>query len=493
MKDTVGAGIVSIITESLYDKPIVVFREYIQNSADALRSASLSGNAKDLSSEIWIEEDDLLFLDNGTGIEKDEFHRKMIEIANYGKKKADNIGYKGIGRLSGIPYCRELVFINIIDYANRVFQEYVIDCQEYAKIRDHEDSDSLGFNELMTRIGTLSDEPNTSEILGLLKGYRELFIDQNSGFLVVLRGIKPVIKNIIGDNKILEHLGWLLPVPFMPELLNPTDKADVSDWLLFTELSQPANTDPGAQIPARSFPISFCGKKIYRPLTRNMLRTYLCKSNIEQYGICVHSFSNERIVMTKDNPFSGIRIYYDNMLLCDENELIPALQQYGFTNRGAYELIQSVRGVGAIIYITDKANLSTNARRTFIDVTDLDSLRFLELLWEFVDSIFQARYALSKYASAKRRGDNNQDKLYSIREAARQSLAILARSDITIETADDMGDADFELLPKGEQKRIIKSIISAEVNTQINKYLSQTDEYRPDTCLDDFKTWLFAN
>lgn len=32
---TVGANIISIITESLYDKPVVVFREYVQNSIDA--------------------------------------------------------------------------------------------------------------------------------------------------------------------------------------------------------------------------------------------------------------------------------------------------------------------------------------------------------------------------------------------------------------------------------------------------------------------------
>ena len=32
----VGAGILNIITESLYDNPIVVFREYVQNSVDSI-------------------------------------------------------------------------------------------------------------------------------------------------------------------------------------------------------------------------------------------------------------------------------------------------------------------------------------------------------------------------------------------------------------------------------------------------------------------------
>lgn len=32
----VGTGILSVITESLYDNPIVVFREYVQNSVDSI-------------------------------------------------------------------------------------------------------------------------------------------------------------------------------------------------------------------------------------------------------------------------------------------------------------------------------------------------------------------------------------------------------------------------------------------------------------------------
>ncbi len=108
----------NIITESLYDKPIVIFREYIQNSADAFAKAiCLSPICK-----IWHEGNSLFFLDNGTGIEEDEFHEKMINIASSTKSKKANIGYKGIGRLSGIPYCKKLHFINIISYSQSIFK-----------------------------------------------------------------------------------------------------------------------------------------------------------------------------------------------------------------------------------------------------------------------------------------------------------------------------------------------------------------------------------
>ena len=43
--EKVGAGILNIITESLYDKPIVVFREYVQNSVDSFMKAMGQGGS----------------------------------------------------------------------------------------------------------------------------------------------------------------------------------------------------------------------------------------------------------------------------------------------------------------------------------------------------------------------------------------------------------------------------------------------------------------
>ena len=55
----VGAGILNIITESLYDKPIVVFREYVQNSVDSFfKSMGTTTTKEDFSCEIWHENGD---------------------------------------------------------------------------------------------------------------------------------------------------------------------------------------------------------------------------------------------------------------------------------------------------------------------------------------------------------------------------------------------------------------------------------------------------
>lgn len=55
----VGAGILNIITESLYDNPIVVFREYVQNSMDSILKSE--PEISDCEIRIWKSGNDLFF------------------------------------------------------------------------------------------------------------------------------------------------------------------------------------------------------------------------------------------------------------------------------------------------------------------------------------------------------------------------------------------------------------------------------------------------
>ena len=59
--DIVGAGILNIVTESLYDKPIVVFREYVQNSVDSFLKTVNRTNKDIFKIVIWVKENDFVF------------------------------------------------------------------------------------------------------------------------------------------------------------------------------------------------------------------------------------------------------------------------------------------------------------------------------------------------------------------------------------------------------------------------------------------------
>lgn len=486
MGETVGASIVRIITESLYDKPIVVFREYIQNSVDAFACIE-EDETQHLAVHVWQDADKLFFLDNGSGISEYDFEIKMTSIARSTKSKVTNIGYKGIGRLSGLAYCNSICFINIVDYKNRKFQKFQIDGKKYREIQKESNFNQVGFNELMETIGSLDKECDAYFVERIIEQRESLFDNRNTGFLVILEGITSVLKNVIKSDNFNESLSWLLPIPFKPE---------VAAGEPFSEISTEVMGEYPGVIPAKAYPIYFDKIELFRPLEKGMLRKNVCLCNLGNYAVCIHTFSSKRIEIDKKNGFSGIRIYIDNMLLCDENELIPILHQYGMISHGLYEMIQTVKGIGALIYVVDKIGISTNARRTFIDVTDQDSLDFLALIGQFVEDVYRARYALSDYHSAKRKADVNKEltaeKLKELRDKAQDALNVLAREDIAItEPQDEV--LDFNQLTNTEKKKLIKSKLSKELNSAISKYLSQTSSFDLESCFNDFRTWLQAN
>lgn len=490
MQERVGASIVEIITESLYDKPIVVFREYVQNAADSLREAECNCPAQMLAIRIWKSGETLFFLDNGTGIKPNDFFDRMGTIANSAKSRSKNIGYKGIGRLSGLSYCNKLQFINIADYKNKVFQTYEIDCLKYMDLRRAGELSDLPFSSLMERISRYDANPPVLPIETIIGANKELFEDRNTGFLVVLNDITPVLRNAIQDKKFKEDLEWLLPVPFHEELRTPLD-SDCSHEL-FEDLEQQPAFKNDFSAPAKSFDIQYNGCSLKRPIIRNRIRDYLCKSNLGEYAVCVHTFSNAGIAINNRNPFSGIRMYIDNILLCDETELIPALQQFNILSRTSNEAIQSVRGIGAVIYITDKINISANARRTFIDVTDEDSITFLKLIGEFVENIIQARYAMSKYYSAQKKELQEYEQLQDLKGKAEEALVKLAQQEVVLEDQ-SIQSSDFSELKPNEQRQIIKAKITKSMNERIKRYIEEEQNFDPENCIDNFISWLLRH
>lgn len=478
----VGAGILNIITESLYDNPIVVFREYVQNSVDSILKEQ---NQDDFEIRIWSEEKDLCFLDNGGGIASQVFYDEMIKIGDSSKKKTRNLGYKGIGRLSGVPYCKKLTFINITNYASMDVQYYSIDGEKYEDLKAKGEDKGLGFLEMMQIIGTPFDQKDRAladQYQERIKKYAHLLEKTNSGFLVILEDISTVLKNTIESEGFFEKLQWLLPVDFDQDLY------DSENAELFKEFTK---EEAGSAPLIPCCRISFNDVPVYRPIKKAMLRDYLCKNNFK-YAIGFHTFNRSKIAIDRSNSFTGIRIYIDNMLLCTEDELLKSLDNYGLLTRTLNGQMQSVRGIGAVIYITDKVNISANARRTFIEVTDTDSLEFLRLIAEFVNTIYDTRYALSYYMNAKDKHEQNAELVSKLKENALVLLKKLAREHVELPD-DDTTTSSFETLSVPEKKRLIKKNVSQGIDIKLKKYLSQLNVYDLENAYEKFVQWLIEN
>lgn len=478
----VGAGILNIITESLYDNPIVVFREYVQNSMDSLLKSGMSSD--DCEIRIWNSRGNLYFLDNGRGIRTDNFEDIMVKIGASSKKKQKDLGYKGIGRLSGVPYCSKLIFVNLYDYENGKAQVYTIDSELYDEIKDDEGYFELSFVDLMNKIGKYQEEINISdnaEIYSELEKYDSILGINNTGFMVCLQNISMVLSNTIEDSGFFQELQWLLPVNFNNELYTFDKKKE-----LFEELTREVE---GNVVPVKFTKIYYNDEEILRPIKRDMLREHVCKINFK-YAVGFHTFKGDKIFIDKRNSFSGIRIYVDNMLLCDEDELIQSLDHYGLLAHTTNGQLQSVRGIGAMIYITDKVNISANARRTFIEVTDNDSLEFLKLLAEFVNTIYDTRYALSNYASARYKQQASADRLKQLKDIALENLRKLAKEDVELTSDQETENDDFSNMSDVDKKRIIKEKISYRLNLELKDYLKQLTDFNLEQAYQQFVKWI---
>ena len=119
-----GANILENLTTGMYQDSKVIYREYIQNACDqidkaeqlgVLRPRNTDGKYPDLGEgviNIWLEPKirKITIEDNATGIKANEFKRILMNIADSDKMMGQDKGFRGIGRLCGLAYCKQLIF-----------------------------------------------------------------------------------------------------------------------------------------------------------------------------------------------------------------------------------------------------------------------------------------------------------------------------------------------------------------------------------------------
>ena len=115
MKEYVfGANILENLTTGMYQDSRVIYREYIQNACDQIDKARDIGLLRDDEGciDIWLDAENrtVSIVDNATGIPSADFERTLADIANSDKRLGEDKGFRGIGRLCGLAYCKELTF-----------------------------------------------------------------------------------------------------------------------------------------------------------------------------------------------------------------------------------------------------------------------------------------------------------------------------------------------------------------------------------------------
>ncbi len=157
-----GKKLLKICMGDLYPNPMVVYREYIQNSCDALQEASQLGFFKSKTEKVVsvsIYSDFITIHDRGIGVKKDDVINCLIDLS-FSPKNGKSIGRYGVGRLTGAKYCDELIFEtsaigedvkSIVRFDAKMAREII------------ESPEELECTEVVDRVTTYTREPESKE------------------------------------------------------------------------------------------------------------------------------------------------------------------------------------------------------------------------------------------------------------------------------------------------------------------------------------------
>lgn len=386
-----GRSLLETITVALYENPIILFREYVQNSLDAYNKARDKGKKEVNDFHVTINIDTackkIVITDNGYGIDAvSEFKDKMLSIGSSDKTRdrTKYIGFRGIGRISGWPFCKKLTFRNKAMNSNKI-NVCVWKGEEYRNLLDNEDiKDDL--EATIKKIVKIDDEEVATEKTS------------DHFFEVILEEYSPEIDEMIDDRKFEEKLIRMLPLKykngfkgakkiinkydtFMGEPLERfmasvkykgqalyktyDDKFVLGSDIVFWELRGKKKSDGSA------------GDKIGL-LWFTFDKHFKSNNNDEYYGILTRS---RNVLMGTNDTFA---------IVADENK------SYITTFR---EMAQGLRGIYGELLI-NSASLRDNSRRDWF-LPGEHSTELNNIITEFMRRLHEYRYCASRYFRAK--------------------------------------------------------------------------------------------
>ena len=111
---TLGKDVLELLSTAMYVDPMVVYREYVQNAADAIDAARATKLLAPDEGQIDITIDPqgrtLRIRDNGAGLSSDAFLTRMVALGGSQKRGSPARGFRGVGRLAGLGHAQELIF-----------------------------------------------------------------------------------------------------------------------------------------------------------------------------------------------------------------------------------------------------------------------------------------------------------------------------------------------------------------------------------------------
>ena len=377
---TFGANLIENLTTGLYKNALNTFREYIQNSCDAIDKAIYAGTMQreEGKIEITIEPDKrrIIIEDNGTGISTKYFRRIMTDIASSDKNLQTDRGFRGIGRLCGLAYCRELVFRSTAKG----------DDKESMLIFDAEKLRSRFYGE---------KKYTAAQVLDEIISFDTIHADTDEHFFKVeLIDIAETNKDLLDVEKVREYLSFVAPVEYINNFVTLFKGQEIYQHakelgFKIDEYRIFVNGEPVVKPYKTNYKTSLGSNEIFDLYFRDF---YDADNNLIAWSWIGLSTFKGVIEQTKENPnnkMRGIRLRAGNIQIGDENALRDLFKE----DRGTTYFIGEV-------YAVDK-NLIPNSQRDYFVENDARNI-FEAKLREYFEELHKLYHGAADIRSAFR-------------------------------------------------------------------------------------------
>ena len=207
----IGKNILDNLTTGMYSDSKIIYREYIQNACDqidlAIKEKILNEEEGQIRIDIDSECRNITIEDNATGVKADSFKPELGDIANSNKKIGENKGFRGIGRLCGLAYCKKLVFSTTYK-GEKTLSTMTCDASKMREMLREDKKYTL--EEIWNKIVTFSTSMDVESDAHYFK--------------VELIGINQENEALLNEQEVKEYLSFISPVAYSNRFIAFSDK-----------------------------------------------------------------------------------------------------------------------------------------------------------------------------------------------------------------------------------------------------------------------------
>lgn len=379
----IGKTVIETLTSGMYEDARFVYREYIQNAADQIDKAVELGilesrNQGKIHLTIDAKDKRIIIEDNATGIKSDEFFSNLANIALSTKDRTKDKGFRGIGRLGGLGYCKKLIFETSYKGENvKSIMTWDADNLQQ-KLNDHK-----------------LDLDASSVVNSVIKTDYESIDKDEHFFKVILENVSN--DDLLCKNNIVEYLSMVAPVPYEPHFIF---KSKIYDELKKTGLSIDEyciyiNTDRLFKAYSSTF-YDLKGTQKYSYDHVFDIDTFEITNSAKElvawvwFGLSTF----DKQIPAKGNIARGIRLRKGNIQIGSENTLVKLHKE----QRGNFYFIGEVHGF--------HYELIPNSRRDYFNENHTSKLLDKKLKELFHEKLYKLYHDANKLKNAVRKIDN---------------------------------------------------------------------------------------